>query len=465
MKKQIHILLAVFLAGFLFSLLFYPDMILEEGICIGLFASIFTKFLLDLNRQLSVKNLIVVIAVLQWLVGAVLGYRSNDLVYQEYQMTLPKTDYFGYVLPATILLILGLFLIPPGSDNRKVLLKLDFSSTYSKGVNLILLGFLCQFLPLPGFISYLLSNLRYIGLFYVYFSGHRYRLWWTVLVMGSLFIFSLGEGMFHDLLLWGTFFISIYFISNQKSFALRISIIAAGFLMASLIQISKSEIREVVWADEMKETDKILFSLNTLSDKITGDDPLFSDENKGGQVTRINQGWIIASVMQNMPENEPFARGATIKDAMIAGIFPRFMFPDKAKAGGQQNMEKYAGITLSEGTSMDISQVGEAYANFGKWGGMLFMLVLGLFFGWVIRFIEKKSLRQPELLLWIPLLFLQVVKAETSMVTILNHLVKASLVTWFFFSPWGKQLLNLRLDNLKRRKRTPGMLGGTLKGN
>ena len=91
---------------------------------------------------------------------------------------------------------------------------------------------------------------------------------------------------------------------------------------------------------------------------------------------------------------------------------------------------------------MDISQVGEAYANFGAIGGMIFMLLVGLFFNWIIARISKWGNIYPDLIFWLPLIFLQVVKAETSLVTVLNHLTKAMLVAWFFFSPWGNYLIN-----------------------
>ena len=123
-------------------------------------------------------------------------------------------------------------------------------------------------------------------------------------------------------------------------------------------------------------------------------------------------------------------------------------------AGGQANMENYAGITLNENTSMDISQVGEAYADYGVSGGIIMMFILGLFSNLVITFVEKKCLKYPELVLWLPLLYLQVIKAETSLVTVLNHLVKASMVTWFFFSPWGSKILDYRFGKWKFGVRT-----------
>ena len=181
---------------------------------------------------------------------------------------------------------------------------------------------------------------------------------------------------------------------------------------------------------------------------------MFTDEVISSNVVRLNQGWIISNVMDYIPYHQPYANGKTVKDALIASAVPRFLVPNKATAGGQSNMKNYAGITLNESTSMDISQVGEAYANFGVTGGILMMFILGMFSNVIITFVERKCLRHPELILWLPLLYLQVVKAETSLVTVLNHLVKAGLVTWFFFTPWGVKILNYRFGKWRFVGRT-----------
>jgi hypothetical protein len=235
----------------------------------------------------------------------------------------------------------------------------------------------------------------------------------------------------------------IWFLFKRSSFAKRLQYILAGFALIFMIQMVKSDYRLAI-GDAVVEgnNSNVAIFADVLKKKLTGEQSIFSDQNIGEKVVRINQGWIIDRIMQYIPANRPFADGETIKESVVASIFPRFMMPNKAMSGGRENMEKYAGIQLNETTSMDISQLGEAYANFGVGGGILFMFVLGLFFNWVMHFIEKKTVRHPDLLFWVPLMFLQVIKAETSMVTILNHLTKTALVTWFFFSPWGDYFIN-----------------------
>lgn len=416
---------------------------------VALFFFILLKFIFDLGNHIAIKNIIVLLMVMQWLLGAVLGYIYDSDIATTYQMKVDQSVYFAYVLPATLAYITGIYI-----RIRKQPYKPNFHTTvdhYQKGTNLILLGFLFELIPL-GFLGYLLAGLKYVGAFYMVLTPNKKRYYWIALVFGYLFLIrSLGSGLFHELLLWTCFLLILVFYFNRKPFLFRFAIIFSGFFFVFILQLVKPDYRAQMGTNT-GDSKYVLF-FNLVSSKLTGDQPLFSEDLVANNVVRLNQGWIISNVMDYIPDHRPYAQGQTVEDAIIASIFPRFMFPSKAKAGGQSNMENYAGIHLREGTSMDISQVGEAYANFGVAGGILMMFILGLFSNVVITFVEKKCLKHPELILWLPLLYLQVVKAETSLVTVLNHLVKAGLVTWFFFTPYGVQLLNYRFSRIKFGRR------------
>jgi len=424
-----------------------------EVVAVSVFFFMVIKFVSDLGSDISIKNILALICTMQWLLGPVLGYAYNDFVYSFYRMQLPKETFFGYVLPATLLQLAGLYL-PLGRVSKNLDFKNYPVDCYKKGRFLIILGFFGQLTPF-GFVSVILGWMKFVGLFYMFASSHRNRKYWLVLVFGSIFLNSIGQGMFHDLLLWGSFFLMMFFWANRKSIMVRFGVILAGFFFMMLIQLIKSDYRETIASGNTSTTSNVGTFTSMIAQKITGDQSIFSPGNIGGTVTRINQGWIVAKVMEHVPEEEPFANGSSIWNAIVASIFPRFLMPDKGMAGGQDNMLKYAGIRLSDTTSMDISQVGEAYANFGVSGGILFMFVYGLLLNWILFFMQKKSVRYPDLIFWVPLIFLQVVKAETSLMTVLNHLTKTILITWFFFSPYGNRLFNVWFA--RKRVSTPMM--------
>ena len=451
MSKDRLYMIFFLLVSMVVVLLFGDQLIGYELFSIALFFFILLKFIFDLGPQISMKNVICLLMVLQWLLGPVLGYAYDEYIDKGYRMVVGKETYFGYVLPATLAFIVGIYL-----KLSRHPYKPNFSAHvdyYQKGILLIIIGFLFEYLPGAGFLGYLLAALKYVGAFYMVLTPHKNKYYWIALVFGYLFFFhSLGSGMFHELLLWSCFLLMLNFFFNRKSFLFRFGVIFTGFFFVFILQLVKPDFRAQLGTNT--EDSKYSLFFNLVSAKLMGDQPLFSNEAIANNVVRLNQGWIISNVMYTVPAQKPFAHGKTILDAIVASIFPRFLFPDKAMAGGRTNMSDYAGITLNENTSMDIRQVGEAYANFGVFGGILMMFIMGLFLNWVITFIEKKCLRYPELILWLPLIFLQVIKAETSLVTVLNHLVKASLVTWFFFSPWGQKVLSYRFERWKFGVRT-----------
>jgi hypothetical protein len=147
-------------------------------------------------------------------------------------------------------------------------------------------------------------------------------------------------------------------------------------------------------------------------------------------VIRLNQGWIISAVMDNVPTSEPFAEGETIKEAVISAFIPRFLFPEKKLAGGRENFRRFTGLPIADETSMGISPLGEAYANFGPFGGILVMATFGAFFAGLFSVSLKYVVRRPAFFFWLPLLFYQSIKAETEFLVVLNQLSKGAVVAF-----------------------------------
>ena len=173
-------------------------------------------------------------------------------------------------------------------------------------------------------------------------------------------------------------------------------------------------------------------------------DLLFDDYSISQLNVRLNQGWHISSVMSNVPSFEPFANGKTIINGIYSSFLPRFLIPDKKIAGGRENFLKYTGEQLGESTSMGISLIGEGYANFGELGGAVFMFIWGVFLLLYWRKLFKLNSNHPIIVFFIPLLFLQVVKAETEFLVVFNHIVKASFTVWLFFIIC-RRFLNLKI--------------------
>jgi hypothetical protein len=388
-------------------------------------------FIKNLGKTLPICELILLIAGLQWVVGPILSYKL-PVSYARYAMYVDQKTYFLFIGPAYILFSAVLLIITSGrrisfainTDAFKIIAK----TSLIIGISADVLG---PFLPSSlSFLYFILSQFKYVGAILYFFSSGKQNRTIFYAAIGYLLFKSLTSGMFHDLLIWGIFFFMFWNMKYQRSFGVKLGLLFTGVLFAITIQTSKAVYRESL-SDGFSGNKLVLFyeiASNQIQNGI-----FTSEEDQSSMNVRLNQGWIISAVISNMDKTGDFAAGETISQAIYSSILPRFLAPDKVKAGGRDNFRKYTGLQISDGTSMGISIIGEAYANYGKNGGILFMGIWGLFISLIWRFLIRKSWNIPFFIYFIPLIFIQVVKAETELAVVLNHLVKSSLVLAVFF--------------------------------
>lgn len=388
----------------------------------------------QMGNTIPIPNLMITIASLQWILGPFIDYH-NGTTHYKYKMYVDESTYMSYIVPGILLLKLGLSLFPVETNledigNRvRILLNNHPKLPYI----LVVLGFvfpyISNFLPSTlGFVFYLLGNIRYIGVIYLLFSDKPNRLlvfWGT---MGFTAIVSIGLGMFHDLLLWSMLIFTFVVYEMKLSVAKRFILATIGIFFAITIQSVKGEYREIVWSGAYKGNKTILFINMAANSWSSGS--IVNPSSDVDMNVRLNQGWIISAIMKHIPEREPFANGSTISESLYASLVPRIINPGKKAAGGRENFRKFTGLEIREGTSMGISLAGEGYGNYGKTGGMIFLLAWGLFIGWGWKKLDKLSNIYPTLLIWSPIIFLQVIKAETEFAVVLNHLIKSSILVF-----------------------------------
>jgi hypothetical protein len=134
--------------------------------------------------------------------------------------------------------------------------------------------------------------------------------------------------------------------------------------------------------------------------------------------------------MHRVPKTEPYANGETIFSAIATAIVPRVLWPNKPVAG-KKDFYRFTGYRL-KGTSMGITPIGEAYANYGARGGIITMFFYGLFLAWVFRVIIKRSLYKDSLLIiFIPLIFFRAIYAESDLMRTLTAATKGVMFVVF----------------------------------
>jgi hypothetical protein len=397
-----------------------------------------------MGKTIPIIDLMTVLAALQWIVGPFIDYH-NGITHYKYHMYIPEARYMSYVVPAVIAFRLGTHFFNSRSDLEKIeqkvtqLLIVYPCLPYLLIVSGLIAPFLSKITPASfNFVFFLLSNLKYIGIIYLLFSDSSNR--WTIFLITMIFTTtaSIASGMFHDLLLWAM--LSFTFVARELHLKLSTKLIFAiiGIFLVITIQSVKQQYRKIVWEKGYKGNKTALF-LGLVSEGWSSGSIVTPTSDAEVNV-RLNQGWIISSVMNNVPQKEPFANGKTIIEGIQASLLPRILVPNKKIAGGRENFEKFTGQKLSKGTSMGISLAGEGYANYGQLGGILFMFFWGVFVSWMWKKLKDWSRFYPTILMWSPIIFLQVIKAETEFVVVLNHLLKATILVmgllWFIKNIW-----------------------------
>jgi len=425
---------------------------------------ILLEFTDKLGKVVPIKEFITLIASFQWIVGAKIGYNIGKVHY-KYYMYVDEDTYMTYIVPGVIFFYLGLKLIRSNLSIIAVKRFMQKNRTAAKRLAYFLLTIgLLSFmiskivrLPAVAFIFYLTNLLIYVAVihFMILFPNKKWQLF--IISIGFFFLFSLGSGLFHDLIITAAFLLFFLF-SERTKMRLKIGVLLFGLFSLYTLQLVKGDYREIIW-ESNKNANPIEAFFSVLEAEFAPANPVVNTVqlNKNAELeeqttinTRLNQGWIISKIMDNVPHNQEYLQGKTIMESIEAAVLPRFLFPNKKGANDALiNFRKITGIDITRGTSMGLSVIGEFYANYGQVGGWLAMLIYGLFLAIFIKMLQNIIAGgSPLILLWLIFFFFQVVKAETDFIKIFNHLIKSFL--FFIFIQFGSSLLGMDLLLNKR---------------
>ncbi|WP_228850352.1 hypothetical protein [Aegicerativicinus sediminis] len=380
----------------------------------------------------------IILALSQWILGPYIDY-ITPTTHWRYYMYVDENQYYAFVLPVVIVFILPIILLKKSIDINRLEEKLKGITSLNPKLPWILVGFgiLCSLVGrfMPGalvFVFFLFSQFKYIGLIYMFFSETKYDNYLLYAIFGATILSSIQAGLFHDLILWSALFSTFIVYRYKWGLKRRFVLMGIGFLFVVTTQSIKAEFREI--KENTPEVSSLDLYANLAINQISGEGLFSSEEQINDLNVRLNQGWIISAIIDNIPRFRPYIGGETIKDAVFASLLPRFLNPNKKQAGGRENFKLFTGMEIKGDTSMGISILGEAYGNYGPNGALIFMFIWGLLLVGIYNLVVLSSLKYPSVILWLPLIFLQVLKAETELLVVLNHLIKASLIV--FLTIW-----------------------------
>jgi len=405
---------------------------------LGVFAFSVYRLLISPDRPFMIRWLIVFVALLQWVVAPGVAYNVL-LVHSRYGMWVPQADYMLFAVPAVIAFAVGVFFVGNNTEcdaQRDALANMpEFNRKFPDlPLLLMFIAIIASVgaILLPdslAFAAYLLSNLKYSAVILLLFSHRQDRFLWIGTIAGLLFIEAATTSLFHDAILWSMLIGGAYIYRIRMKTGTKFVFAILFLFVVTLINSVKSDYRDEIWGTSKAPSATVYFDMTIEKIGVTLDGDVDFSEMFEGMVIRLNQGRIISRIMLKMPDQIPYLSGQSIRAGIVAALVPRFLMPDKARAGGHENFQKMTGWMLGKNTSMGVSVLGEAYGNFGVLGGIVFMGLFGLALGWFLLKVTTLGLgSNPLLIALLPCVFIYVIKAETDFVTVANFLVKASVL-------------------------------------
>lgn len=394
----------------------------------------------SLGYVIPVRYLLGSFMCLQFFIGPTFAYNGLDQYqFEKYKMQIPEAQYFEYAIPAVLSFIIGLHL-NAGKLKGEVVNKEGIILLVGKNPKLpyifIIAGFLASILSSfvgsdLSFIFYLIGSFKFIGLFLLVLGNTQIRLVAFIVVISSIISSSLGNGMFHDLLTWTIFTASVLSIKYKFGIKVKLIGVAAFLLLSITIQLLKGGYRE---ATNFGGQETGLETISNVYEKQNEKGSMFSFQNLAPSNVRINQGFIITNIMVTVPQKIPFSNGEEMYQIFEAAILPRFLAPNKLNSGDRELFMKYSGIKIRAGTSMALGSIGDAYINYGIFGGCLSMFLLGLLYSSILNIFHTKSRQYPILILFTALVFYYPIRPDCELQTILGHLFKSCfLITMLIF--------------------------------
>jgi hypothetical protein len=413
---------------------------------VGLFAYCFIWYVEALGRELAIVPVIGLVASAQWILGPYMAYQFDSLSL-KYIMYVDEWTYMMYAVPAVLAMIVSLACLSRKVDCQALRQFLRSRQSLPPKVIflMIALGYATDFATpyLPSsilFVAFLLSQLKFVGAIYLLVYRYRYR--WPTLIIIFLTTLSVSakSGMFHDIILWSALILSYVCLELGLRRVTKYFVILGAVVTLMGLQVIKAEYRHMI--NERPHQAGLVLLGEAMMGLLAGQGRSSVENDLRMVNVRINQGWIISAIMDNVPATTPYENGATIKSAIVDTFIPRVLL-DKPAVDMSEKFRKYTGLRTFGKTTFGVSVLGEGWINFG-WMGILFMAVWGAWLAATERIVLLISAYHPTFILWLPMLYLQAVKAETEVSVVLNYQTKALFLAFVVYL-FIKKFMGVRL--------------------
>jgi len=189
-------------------------------------------------------------------------------------------------------------------------------------------------------------------------------------------LLNLGAGQREPILLPFIYMAVGYRLGRAKPFprwALLVAVLAGAVVIRAL-----GDYKVALYSGASPIT-----ALGQMADTAISADPLeYLSDSVGATGARANYLGILATVIENTPDPQPFMNGETYTLFLWAMFVPRFLYPDKPTLGIYNDFAQRYGFVQEEDTSTSIAlpPVCELYLNFGFVGIVVGMTVFGVLY-------------------------------------------------------------------------------------
>lgn len=404
---------------------------------------ILTLVLDKICKGIVFREIIALHATLLLLLMPYIGYQfypyENSLarLWVKY-MPISEEKYYSFMLPS-VLIFNYILCLPIQRENLKdegaTFLK-NFKSTLKKLENsnidprvLVAIGALFFFISplIPAifrYIGFLISSVAFVGVLMLFFNKKiKFRLQYIAFFVLMLITSAIQSTMFTVLIYMGMTIFSFFFLGTKWTFLSKLSSFVLFVFLVLLLQNAKLILRTTNTSQKSLTGFAYLFynQINTTSS-------LFEANRFFPVYIRLNQGLLVAKVIKYVPASQEPDNGTYLARSIMASILPRFIWPDKPQAGGSTTLKYFTGEVAGGTTSMNVSPFGEAYGSFGYWGGILYIMILGVFIRNFYLFFLFLAKSNEFLIFWLPVVFYQVTYSmESDSLQIFNSLFKSAL--------------------------------------
>jgi hypothetical protein len=178
-------------------------------------------------------------------------------------------------------------------------------------------------------------------------------------------------------------------------------------------------------------------------------------EATGQLVRRIAYVEFLGVVLNQVPRSIPHENGALWFDAVTRPFMPRLFFPNKTAIDESARTNKYTWLGVSgweRGTQISIGYIGESYIDFGLFGMMGPIFLLGFLLGRIYRWLTRDPNSRGVIGMGLAsAVIMNAAHLETSAAKTVGALFVSVLVSWLlirYFVPWF--LPSLRVPETQR---------------